>query len=734
MGEPTRLERALECAERGWAVFPLHTVWDKVCSCGSRNCASPGKHPRVKNGVHDATKDPKVITDWWTQWPSANIGIATGKISGILLLDVDNKEGIYGDDNLAILEGEYGELPPTVTALTGGGGRHIFFAYPDGDLEIPNSAGKLYAGLDVKSDGGYVVGAGSQHVDGPYLWEVSSHPDDVKVADLPAWLLRLMLEHGRDRRKKEPIRPPEGDSLQAGKRNTYLAQVCGSLNYQGISQEVIKTIVRETNLRVCDPPLSDHELERTVFTSLRSWEPVPWPKAHYTDVGNAQRFAMRHGHVTRWVEVGRKKKSSGYWMIWDGARWFQVAVGIDHYAKETVMAMYKECAEIADSDTRAKLRRHAAASESSHRIEAMLRLARSEPDMAVDVNQLDQHPWLLNFENGTLDLRTGQLLEPDPKLLMTKTVPFPYDPDADCPRWLQFVDEIMAGNDDLVNFLQRVLGYSLTGRVEEHAWFILYGTGRNGKTTFLETVKHCLGDDYAQQAPLDILKHRAPGNIPSDLARLRGARFAAVAEPKLRMRINTAVVKHITGGDKIVARFMHHDWFEFPPTHKLFVGTNYKPIIEETTDAIWHRTHLVPFTQKFVDETDDKELGDKLKIEAMGIMAWMVEGCLAWQREGLNRPEEVKVATDQYRAEMDLLGEFLEERCHIGDGLTARAGALYNEYKSWCDEVGQKPLSGNNFGQALLEKGFEKLADRKGRCYIGLGLLNHHEAQSTLTM
>ena len=284
----------------------------------------------------------------------------------------------------------------------------------------------------------------------------------------------------------------------------------------------------------------------------------------------------------------------------------------------------------------------------------------------------------------------------------------------------------MGGNTELIQFLQRAVGYALTAQTIEQVLFFLYGTGANGKSTFLETVKAVLGD-YAQQMPTDTLMSKDKSSIPNDIARLKGARFVAAMETEEGKRLSEVQVKQLTGGDTLSARFMRAEFFDFTPTHKLFVGTNHKPLIRGTDYAIWRRIRLIPFIVTIPPEERDKNLPIKLRDELSGILAWAVRGCLDWQENGLGEPDAVKGATESYRKDMDILSEFLDERCALGTGLKVKAGDLYAAYKNWSEASGEYPVSQTRFGTQMVERGFEKKKSDGIIWYLAIGLRSSDE-------
>ena len=330
---------------------------------------------------------------------------------------------------------------------------------------------------------------------------------------------------------------------------------------------------------------------------------------------------------------------------------------------------------------------------------------------------------LLNCPNGTLDLQTGRLLKHDRADLLTKRIEVKYDSNAECPRWLAFLNRIMDGDQELILFLQRAVGYTLTGGVAEQCLFFMLGTGRNGKSTFIETLLALLGD-YGQKAPTEMLMFKGNGGgIPNDLARLPGARLVVAAEVEQGRRLAESTVKDLTGGDTITARFLRQEFFDFTPTHKVWMYGNHKPVIKGTDEGIWRRIHLIPFAVQIPVSEQDPNLKAKLAEELPGILAWAVRGCLDWQKHGLSVPESVKEATADYRAEMDVVSAFIEECCTTGQNHYAKWKELYAAYTDWCNVNGERAESGKRFGNTLTERGY-KADNGTGNVAIrwGLGL------------
>jgi putative DNA primase/helicase len=307
---------------------------------------------------------------------------------------------------------------------------------------------------------------------------------------------------------------------------------------------------------------------------------------------------------------------------------------------------------------------------------------------------------------------------------MTKIAPYPYNPKAKCPIWLEHLNKIFNGDQEIIHFLQQAFGYSMTGSTSERVIFISWGSGANGKSITHDTIARAIGD-YSMRTPTETLLIKRNEGIPNDVARLMGARFVYASEAEQGKRLAESLIKDMSGGEKIAARFMRAEWFEFYPEFKIWLSTNHKPIIRGTDNAIWDRIRLVPFdvtipeNERIKKEVFEEILGGEME----GILAWLVEGCLDWQQNGLTTPGAVKAATGEYRNEMDVIGEFLAECCLTGEGLSATAKDLYAAYETFCDENGDKAVSKKMFGMKLEEKGFDSFRGTRGvRTWIGLSV------------
>ena len=495
--------------------------------------------------------------------------------------------------------------------------------------------------------------------------------------------------------------------------------------------DVVSTAQRlDTEQPVTGAPTLAELIGEDIVAKVREWlrlesqieSQIVDDSLHHTDMGNAQRLVERHGTNLRYCF------DSGKWLIWSGRSWTADNDGqVDRFAKETIKSIYCEASCSANISDRGNLAKHALKSEAEGRLRAMVNLAKTESSIPVKQSMLDADPWLLNCGNGTIDLRTGKLLAHDRSNLCTKEVAIAFDSDAKCPTWIAFLVRVMADNRALVKFLQRAVGYALTGMTSEQVLFFLYGTGANGKSTFIETCRNLVGD-YAQQADFDTFVPKENGHPRNDLARLAGSRFVAAVEAAQGRKLAENVIKQATGGDAITARFLYREYFEFSPQFKLFLVANHKPVIVGTDEAIWRRIRLIPFTVTIPPDERDKQLLEKLHRELPGILSWAVRGCLDWQRDGLGEPEAVWTATESYRREMDVMADFIDESCVVGEDETEDAGLLYGKFKEWSEQNGEGDLTQKKFGAQLRERGFEAGKKRGNRCWVGLRL--RHEGDN----
>ncbi len=447
-----------------------------------------------------------------------------------------------------------------------------------------------------------------------------------------------------------------------------------------------------------------------------------------TDLGNAERLVRNHGRDLK--HCGPYSR----WYQWDGKYWQEdVSGGIMRCAKDSVRRIHEEAnriqPEMAASpdqlkllgDLRARIYKHALKSEENHELKAMIELAESEEGIPITPFELDRNPFALCVQNGVVDLKSGKLLPHARDQYHTKISPIAYDPKAKCPRWEKFLLEIFNGDDSMVQYIQRAIGYSLSADVREQVLFFCYGIGANGKSTFMNVLSYMAGD-YAQRAPRSLVQAdpRGADRIPNDVARLKGARLVSCNELEEGKSLAEATIKDLTGGDRVVARFMRGEFFEFDPTHKLWMLGNHRPEIRGTDNGIWRRVQLIPFTVSFGPGKCDPDLPKKLYAELGGILAWAVRGCMEWQKTGLKSPEKVRQAVAEYRQAEDRIGMFLDDNCVISESSWISAKGLYDAYCLWCETARDRPVSNKLFGGRLRDRGFNPVKNRGERGWQGL--------------
>jgi putative DNA primase/helicase len=433
-----------------------------------------------------------------------------------------------------------------------------------------------------------------------------------------------------------------------------------------------------------------------------------------TEVGAAERFARLHGDHVRFDH--RRQR----WLLWSGHRWADDEDGgIQRIAIEFARNWQQETLDIRGAE-REKTIKFALKLERKYTIGNMLALARNLPPIADKGDRWNADPWLLGVPNGVVDLRTGELRRGRPEDGITLQTSVPYDAFAPCVRWERFIREVFAGDDALIDFIVRAIGYSITGITSEQVLFFGYGVGANGKGTLTNTLKHVLGD-YAWNMPFSTLELRDRSSIPNDLAALASRRVVVASETNDGVRLNEARVKALTGCDPITARFLHAEFFTFDPVAKFWLSANHKPIVRDDSYGFWRRIRLIPFRQRFaVDPTLKRQLED----EATGILAWCVRGALAWQEQGLCPPSAVTEATQEYEADSDALAAFLSESCEVDPQAQIGARDLHEHYRAWAIHHGlseRERLSATAFGRKVAER-FERVKGRRGNTYRGIAL------------
>lgn len=433
-------------------------------------------------------------------------------------------------------------------------------------------------------------------------------------------------------------------------------------------------------------------------------QPTGASKPDTSEDALAIEFTKRHARELRYVAKW------GAWLIWEGKRWkFEDTLKAFDMARLVARGAAKTC-----TDPREK-----SGIASAKTVAAIERLAHSDRTHAATVDIWDPDPWLLNTPGGIVDLRSGKTLPHNPAQYMTKMTAVA--PRRGCPRWRKFIEEITGGDRDLQAFLQRIAGYCLTGSIREHALFFFYGTGGNGKGVFLNTLTAILGD-YAAVAPMETFIATQAERHPTDLAGLRGARLVSAQETERGRHWAEAKIKALTGGDPISARFMRQDFFTYLPAFKLVIAGNHKPGLGSVDEAIRRRLHLIPFTVTIPEGKRDDQLAEKLRQEWPGILAWMIQGCIDWQHQGLSPPAAVRDATDSYLGEEDSIAQWIDECCTTGRSCWGVGDDLWQSWKDWAAANNEQPGSRKAFADAMASHGFRPGKSRGARGYAGIEL------------
>jgi putative DNA primase/helicase len=424
----------------------------------------------------------------------------------------------------------------------------------------------------------------------------------------------------------------------------------------------------------------------------------------FSDEALALRFADRHANALRYVDAW------GRWLTWTGTHW---------RTDDTLQVVYHArvlCRDAAEEDT---VEKRAKAVASAETVAAVERLARADHRLSATSEQWDVDPWMMNTPSGTIDLKTGRSRSHRPSDYLTKATAVA--PNGDCRRWLSFLERVTGGDPQLLAFLQRMFGYALTGDTSAHALFFLFGTGANGKSVLLDTVSGIMGD-YHRIAPIETFTASNTERHPTELAGLRGARLVTAVETEEGRRWAESRIKALTGGDKIAARFMRQDFFEFTPQFKLVIAGNHKPGLRSVDEAIRRRFNLVPFNVTIPAEERDPKLREKLKAEWPGILRWLIDGCLAWQRQGLSPPAVVRDATSAYLDAEDALSTWIEECCNRDIDAWTTSTELFGSWKAWAESNGEFVGSPKRFAQNLEARSFQPVRKMRGRGFQGLSI------------
>jgi P4 family phage/plasmid primase-like protien len=704
-----------------------------------------------------------------------NLGIVCGEPSGrLFIVDIDGERPA----NLP-------ETPTVITGS--GGQHLYYHLPEGIELTKANKVSHVATKVDIRWTGGQVVAPGSIHPEtgGLYDWMPGMSPDDVPMVDVPQWVLdglNTPKEDPKPARKKKPTKKPapklpnrartgspllsspqyrssmlkaaaeEMRNAPVGKRNDILnAKAYALAGFLELSEDEITDTLLEA---ARDAGLNDFEACGTIKSGFDAGRKAPHTTAletHQgqletteralfdtveefqacccTDVANGERFQSRYaGHAIHSDSLG--------WLVWDGrrfardskaAREFAKVISDDIRAEITVMAntfdMRDPKSAVMFQQYVDALNKWSKLSASTRGLDNILTEAKTTPGINGNALEFDVDPWLLNCLNGTIDLRTGELMSHNPDHLITKLTPIEYDPEALCPRWDQFLLEVFEGDEDVIEYVKRALAYSMTGDTSWQAWFLLHGRGENGKSRFVDVLRHVIGADYCHEIDPEELCQQQWSKHTTERAALMGVRYLTSEETDEGRQLAEAFVKALTGGGKLRARFMRQDSFEFEPICKLWLSTNNKPIVKDSSHGFWRRVRLIPFNACFANSpTRDPNLSQKLAAEAPGILAQLVRYSLVAYRDGEGAiPTCIQAARDAYREDSDLLGQFLEDHTTAD---ASHAILLKRElYETYKHATGGKCETSHRFNSRVKGRGIADTHTRDGAAWVGLSLI-----------
>lgn len=529
----------------------------------------------------------------------------------------------------------------------------------------------------------------------------------------------------KEEKKKSP-----NSVAEANGRNNYLTSIAGTMHHRGVSDEALPAAVAAINAGL-EPPLPDDEVAGIIKHILRYEPRQQAPVFKATDAGNAERFVF-HNQDMRYCT------DKGEWLAWDGVRWAEDTGGsvAAHRALLTVRKIDADVADCEKAEIRAAMREWAHKSESAERLGAMIRVARSLPGAKCRVTAFDRDPWLLNVENGILDLRRGELRPHDHSVMCSKLAPVRYVPGARSEVLEKYLRQATGGDEGFIAFLQRALGYTLTGDTGAESIFLVLGPGGSGKTTLVEAFKDMLGDYALTAAAKTLLERKGDSGHTSDVARMHGRRMICTSEIAKGKTLDSALLKSLTGGERVVARNIWEADAEFTPMGKFWLAANDAPGVADDDTGMWRRIIRVPFTRVIPEAERDVKVKATLRTDPdarSALLAWALQGCLEWQtramgRQGLSVPAVVSKATSAYREEQNPLRDFLDEMCEAGEERWVEVSSLRKAYAEFCRSSGMKPQPPHAFNSRLEADGHQRKPKRVGnkvaKVWVGLSLVS----------
>lgn len=696
--------------DAGLMVFLVNGIKEGCCTCGKQDCSKAGKHPLHGNGVYSASKDKDYLKAQLVEQPWANLAVAMGRGSDCIALDLDTPG--------AIEKAEANGLPPTWDFSTGKG-RQVLFKYPDirKDRAVTNAV-RVTEGMDIRSDGGYSIVPPSLHASGRfYQW--LHDPTSGPLAEVPEWLMDILLVKPLGEAAEAEVDKPQ-ELIGEGERNQYLFKTGCYWRAKGCSEEELLELLIIRNRNYCNPPLSMDEIQAVTASVVQRYsnqekgtrakmakevEKVLGNLSHLpddlferplTDSGNGECLALLfHENFRACKAISDRKADSKGMLRFNGRYWEpDLTRQFRDRAKWTARARGIKASEAATKQLHGQIARWAIQSESLGKLEAACELAASDERLIVPESIWDANPMLLGLLNGTLDLTTGKVREPDKDDYITQVAAVSFDEKATCLIWEETLASIFQDNPEIVPYLQRVFGYCLSGLTSEHVMWFFFGTGANGKSTLLNTILSILGG-FGATVGFSTFDEKGEAERNDSLAGLRSKRLVVTTEGERGRKLAEAKIKAVVSDDAIRCRFLHNNFFEYHPTYKVILATNHLPEIRSTDMGIWRRVHMVPFHQTFEGDRRDIHLDLKLRREAPGILNWLIKGFQMYQKEGLNPPDIVLASTKTLRESNDTFAAWVESRLERTgtprDLLQSSAG--FTDYRGFMRGLGEQPAT-----------------------------------------
>lgn len=711
-----QLELAVGYARLGWKLIPIHNMQGGRCSCEDKEeCRKIAKHPRIKNWVDDASSDTQRITDWWTQWPYANIGLLCGARSGVFAIDIDPRNGGFEAMDAYETRRPDGPLPTTLIASTGGGGRHLFYRYPP-DRRVAKKTNWL-TGVDIQAEGSYVILPESTHSSGgQYRWINWENNGPLSLALAPSDLLLSILTTSAD----NSTRSDNATSLEAdlilqgiteGARNDTLFKfACSFRRKNGDGSKESLRVILYTAADNCTPAFPHNEVNTIIDSAWKmdhsdtsmTWVMGTGESRQLTDHGNALRFVDLNSEDVKYVPAWG-------WLVWGDTGWRRDdEMEVQRRARALHEAIVREGMTLEDQREQTRYARWAVTSQSAGKLEAIHLVARSDSRIIESPQSFDTDPMVIACRNGTVNLATGKLISLGRGDLVTRNTNVIYDPTADTDRWLTFLKQSLGNDPDVLDYIQKCAGYTLTGSTRDEKFFIISGPQASGKSTFLDGMAAAMGM-YGVSTPSETIMyhHNKVNASQNELAGFVGIRLLLVSEVREGAAFHESLLKSLTGGDQMTGKFLYKEPFTFVPQLKLWIATNHDPQVRD--DAVFRRLRKVPFPNTVPMDKRDRDLKHYLRDPEAGgreVLKWMIDGARKWMAEGISRdPLAIQMATDDYYTNQDQDGRFISDVLAPEIGCRSSFKHLYEEYKRWCAENEERPKRPPLFRSMLQNRG-----------------------------